>query len=67
MKISQFIISAIGLLYTMGTEDLTALIIFGLLATVSWRRLMRELEESELEEEGWERAGQENRPDRRRH
>lgn len=51
----------------MGTEDLTALIIFGLLATVSWRRLMRELEESELEEEGWERAGQENRPDRRRH
>lgn len=35
----------------MSTEDPNAFIIFGLLMFASWIRLMKELEESEMEEE----------------
>ena len=62
MKISEFIISATGLLYSMKTSNLAALIIFGILAIMAFRRIMFDVGQMEMddetEEEGaepWER------------
>lgn len=51
MKISEFIISAIGLFYSMKTGDLAALIIFGILAIMAFRRIMFDIAQMEMEEE----------------
>ena len=45
MKISQFIISATGFLYSAATGNLPAVILFGILAFVSFRRTMIEITE----------------------
>ena len=47
MKISQFAISATGFLYSMATDNLPALIIFGVLAIMEHRKIMSELEGGE--------------------
>lgn len=51
MKISQFIISATGLLYSMKNSDLAALIIFGILAIIAFRRNMFDVGQMETDEE----------------
>lgn len=51
MKISQFVISAIGLLYSMKTGDLAALIIFGILAIMAFRRIMFDISQMEMDDE----------------
>lgn len=51
MKISQFIISATGLLYSMKNSDLAALIIFGILAIIAFRRIMFDVGQMETDEE----------------
>ena len=51
MKISQFIISATGLLYSMKTSDLAAIIIFGILAIMTFRRIMFDVSQMEMEDE----------------
>ncbi|MCI6044289.1 hypothetical protein MR857_13400 [bacterium] len=62
MKISQFVISAIGLLYSMKTGDLAALIIFGILAIMAHRKIMFDVNQMEMDDEteeggveSWER------------
>ena len=45
MKISQFIIAATGFMYSAATGNLPVLILFGVLAFVSFRRTMTEIEE----------------------
>ena len=45
MKISQFVISATGFLYSAATGNLPVLILFGVLALVSFQRTMTEIEE----------------------
>ena len=54
MKISQFIISATGFMYSAATGNLPAVILFGILALVSFRRVMSEVEGGE---EQWESHG----------
>ena len=51
MKISQFIISATGLLYSMKTSNLAAIIIFGILAIMAFRRIMFDINQMEMDEE----------------
>ena len=51
MKISEFIISATGLLYSMKTSNLAALIIFGILAIMAFRRIMFDVGQMEMEDE----------------
>ena len=51
MKISEFIISATGLLYSMKTSNLAAIIIFGILAIMAFRRIMFDVSQMEMEEE----------------
>ena len=51
MKISEFIISATGLLYSMKTSNLAALIIFGILAIMAFRRIMFDVGQMETDEE----------------
>lgn len=45
MKISQFITSAIGVLYSMTLDNWIVLVLFGVCAFISFRRVMKELEE----------------------
>lgn len=73
MKISQFITSAIGLLYSMKTGDLASLIIFGILAIMAYRKIMFDVNQMEMDdetEEGgvepWESLGRGIRRLRRR-
>ena len=51
MKISQFITAAIGLLYSMKTGDLAALIIFGILAIMAYRKIMFDVNQMEMDDE----------------
>ena len=51
MKISQFIISATGLLYSMKTSNLAAIIIFGILAIMAFRRIMFDIAQMEMDDE----------------
>ena len=51
MKISEFIISATGLLYSMKTSDLAAIIIFGILAIMTFRRIMFDVSQMETDDE----------------
>ena len=51
MKISQFITAAIGLLYSMRTGDLAALIIFGILAIMAYRKIMFDVNQMEMDDE----------------
>ena len=62
MKISQFITSTIGLIYSMKTGDLAALIIFGILAIMAYRKIMFDVNQMEMDDEteeggaeSWER------------
>ena len=48
MKISQFVISATGFMYSAATGNLPALIIFGVLAIMEHRKIMSELEGGEI-------------------
>lgn len=74
MKISEFIISTTGLLYSMKTSNLAALIIFGILAIMAFRRIMFDVSQMEMEDEEdveggvepWESLGREIRHWRRR-
>ena len=54
MKISQFAISATGVLYSAATGNLPAVILFGVLALVSFQRTMSEVEGGE---DQWESHG----------
>lgn len=45
MKTSQFITAAIGILYSLTLENWIVLAFFGVSALISFRRMMRELEE----------------------
>ena len=63
MKISQFAISATGVLYSMATGNLPALIIFGVLAIMEHRKIMSELEGGE---DQWESHGRKIQHWRRR-
>lgn len=45
MKISQFAISATGFMYSAATDNLSTVILFGVLALVSFRRTMTEIQE----------------------
>ena len=47
MKISQFAISATGFMYSAATGNLPAVILFGILALVSFQRTMSEVEGGE--------------------
>lgn len=47
MKISQFILSASGAIYSAATGNLPVLILFGVLALVSFQRVMSEVEGGE--------------------
>lgn len=47
MKISQFAISATGFLYSAATGNFPVLILFGVLALVSFQRVMSEVEGGE--------------------
>lgn len=47
MKISQFAISATGFIYSAAIGNLPAVILFGVLALVSFRRVMSEVEGGE--------------------
>lgn len=51
MKISEFIISATGLLYSMKTSNFAALIIFGILAIMAFRRIMFDVGQMEMDDE----------------
>ena len=51
MKISQFVISAIGLIYSMKTGDLAALIIFGILAIMAYRKIMFDVSQMEMDDD----------------
>lgn len=51
MKISEFIISATGLLYSMKTSNLAALIIFGILAIMAFRRIMFDIVQMEMDDD----------------
>lgn len=51
MKISQFITSTIGLIYSMKTGDLAALIIFGILAIMAYRKIMFDVSQMEMDDE----------------
>lgn len=57
MKISQFVVSAIGLIYSMKTGDLAVLIIFGILAIMAHRKIMFEVSQMEMDEEEDEEGG----------
>lgn len=57
MKISEFMISVIGLIYSMKTGDLAALIIFGILAIMAYRKIMFDVEEMEMNEDEDEEGG----------
>ena len=54
MKISQFAISATGVLYSAATGNLPAVILFGILALVSFQRTMSEMKGGE---DQWESHG----------
>lgn len=45
MKISQFVVSVIGVLYSMTLNNWIVLVLFGACAFISFRRVMKELEE----------------------
>lgn len=51
MKISQFITSTIGLIYSMKTGDLAALIIFGILAIMAHRKIMFDVGQMEMDDD----------------
>lgn len=57
MKISEFIISATGLLYSMKTSNLAALIIFGILAIMAFRKIMFDISQMEMNEDEDEEGG----------
>lgn len=57
MKISEFMISVTGLFYSMKTGDLAALIIFGILAIMSHRKIMFEVSQMEMNEDEDEEGG----------
>ena len=57
MKISQFITAAIGLLYSMKTGDLAALIIFGILAIMAYRKIMFDVNQMEMDDDPEEEGG----------
>ncbi len=57
MRISQFITSTIGLIYSMKTGDLAALIIFGILAIMAYRKIMFDVGQMEMDEEEDEEGG----------
>lgn len=52
MKTSQFITAAIGFLYSMILGNWIVLVLFGVNALISFRRMMKELEEGG--EKAWE-------------
>ena len=60
MKISQFITAAIGLLYSMETGDLAALIIFGILAIMAYRKIMFDVNQMEMDDDPEEEGGVES-------
>ncbi len=51
MKISEFMISVTGLFYSMKTGDLAALIIFGILAIMAYRKIMFDVSQMEMDDE----------------
>ncbi|MBS6195441.1 MAG: hypothetical protein KH828_07670 [Clostridiales bacterium] len=52
MKISEFILSSIGLLASCEAEELLPAVIFGILAIMAFRKAMWEFQDAE--EEDWE-------------
>lgn len=60
MKISQFVVSATGLLYSMKTSDLAAIIIFGILAIMALRRIMFDVGQMEMDDDPEEEGGVES-------
>lgn len=57
MKISEFMISVTGLFYSMKTGDLAALIIFGILAIMAYRKIMFDVSQMEMNEDEDEEGG----------
>lgn len=57
MKISDFITASIGLIYSMKTGDLAALIIFGILAIMAHRKIMFDVSQMEMDEDEDEEGG----------
>lgn len=51
MKISDFVIASIGLIYSMENGDLVTLIIFAILAIMAYRKIMLDIEQMELGDE----------------
>lgn len=51
MKISEFGLSVFGLLASCKAEELLPAIIFGILATMAFRRTMREVQNMEMGDE----------------
>lgn len=51
MKISDFVAASIGLIYSMKTGDLAALIIFGILAIMAYRKIMFDVNQMEMDDE----------------
>ena len=57
MKISDFVIATIGIAYSMKTGDLAALIIFGILAIMSYRKIMFDVNQMEMDDDPEEEGG----------
>lgn len=57
MKISEFMISVTGLFYSMKTGDLAALIIFGILGVMAYRKIMLDVDQMEMNEDEDEEGG----------
>lgn len=53
MKISQFVISSIGMFASAITDDWITFVIFMILMIVSWLRIEQELEEEGGEDTWW--------------
>lgn len=51
MKISDFITATIGIAYSMKTGDLAALIIFGILAIMAYRKIMFDVNQMEMDDD----------------
>lgn len=51
MKISDFVTATIGIAYSMKTGDLAALIIFGILAIMAYRKIMFDVNQMEMDDD----------------
>lgn len=60
MKISDFVTATIGIAYSMKTGDLAALIIFGILAIMAYRKIMFDVSQMEMDDDPEEEGGVES-------